>query len=211
MDTGARVAMNTDLLLITQWLSPAYPVGAFSYSHGLETAVADGLEADGLEDWLADQLRFGAGRNDAILLSAAWRCEDVAELGAALLPTAERLLEAERQGAAFARVTRDVWGLELEDAVYPVVVGQAAGLKGIELEPILMVYLQAYVSNLVSAAIRLSVCGQTVGQAVLARLTPVIAEVAALDLGIEHLGSAVFASDIASARHEIQEVRLFQS
>jgi len=203
--------MNTDLLLLTQWMSPAYPIGAFSYSHGLETAVADGLDGAGLKDWLEDQLRYGAGRNDAILLRAAWRGEDVAELGAALAPTAERLLEAERQGAAFARVTRDVWGLDLADAVYPVVVGQAAGQKGIALDAVLLVYLQAYMSNLVSAAIRLGLFGQTTGQAVLAEMTPVIVEIAAQDHGIEALGSSVFASDIASARHEVQEVRLFQS
>lgn len=205
--------MNTDLLLLTQWLSPAYPVGAFSYSHGLETAVAEGLEADGLARWLETLLRHGAGRNDAILLASAWRGEDVAELAAALAPTRERLLEAENQGRAFARVTREVWALDVADAVYPVAVGQAAAAKGLELEPVLLVYLQAFASNLANAAIRLGLCGQTQAQAVVAGLSPVIAELAALaqSATTDDLGSAVFVADAQSARHETQEVRLFQS
>jgi urease accessory protein len=210
----------TALLTLTQWLSPAYPTGAFVWSHGLEAAVAEGDVADGaaLEDWLADVLGEGAGRSDAILLVSAHGAEgaalaDLADLAAALAPSAARRAETVMQGAAFARVTRDVWGHDLPDMPLPVAVGRAAALQGLPLEPVAQVYLQAMVSNLIAAALRLMPLGQTEGQRILARLGPVCARVATAALGqtIDDIGSATMAIDIASMRQEALRVRVFRS
>ena len=125
---------------LAAWFSPGYPVGAYSYSHGLEWAVEAGwvTDRDALAAWIADLLAFGAGRTDAILLAAAWRAEDpgpVAELAEALAPSAERHLETMAQGAAFARTTSAAYGIAVPPVAYPVAVGHAARLLALPLAP----------------------------------------------------------------------------
>lgn len=210
--------MSEALLKLHAWLSPGYPVGAFSYSHGLERAIADGAVTTGgeLEVWVEDCLQRGAGRSDAILLSHAWRAPEddaVDALARALSPSAERLLEAEAQGAAFSQVTGAAWGKAQAPASYPVAVGRAAALHGVGLNETLTVFLQAYAANLISAAVRLVPLGQTEGQTVLANLSLVISDLVgeAATEPLDEIGSCTIAADIASMRHETQEVRLFRS
>ncbi|MGP6086899.1 urease accessory protein UreF [Antarctobacter jejuensis] len=211
--------MDANLLTLTQWLSPAYPVGSFAYSHGLETAVRDGWVTDAatLEAWLADVLTEGSGKADALWIWLAWRGEHPAEeldaLARAWQPARERLREAERQGSAFAQVTAEVWALDLPAVLLPVALGSAARQVGMEPEAVAALYLQAFTGNLVSAAQRLMPLGQTAAQGVLARLSPLCAEVAARTGGmtLEEMSSNTFLSDIAAMKHETLEPRLFQS
>lgn len=208
------------LLTVSQWLSPTYPVGAFAWSHGLEQAVQDGAvhDAASLADWLEVMLSAGAGRTDAILLVAAAQAEgvaleEIAALAAALAPSRERLAETMGQGAAFAAVTGAVRGFDLPDMPYPVAVGRAAALAGLPAVPVATLFLQAVAANLVQAAQRLMPLGQTAAQQVLAGLAPVCVEVAgaAAEAGLDGIGGAAFAIDIASMRHEAMEPRLFRS
>lgn len=206
------------LLTLTQWLSPAYPIGAFAWSHGLERAVARGEVAspDDLQDWLTCVLQNGAGRSDAILLCAAHAADDVsaiAELAAALAPSRERKMETLQQGAAFAAVTRDVWQIDVPDMAYPVAVGFAAKRAGLPLVPTAQVWLQSFASNLVQAAQRLLPLGQTEGQRVLLGLMPVCQRVGetASNAALDDIGSATFAVDTASMQHESQYSRIFRS
>ncbi|MBY8974627.1 urease accessory protein UreF [Rhodobacteraceae bacterium NNCM2] len=210
--------MTEALLKLHAWLSPGYPVGAYTYSHGLERAVEDGVvtSAPALAAWVEDCLTRGAGRSDAILLAHAWRAPEddgIAELALALTPSAERLLEAEAQGAAFAQVTGDAWGEPVAPAPYPVAVGRAAAAHRVPLAETLQVYLQAFAANLVSAAVRLVPLGQTEGQRVLAGLSPIIAALAeeAAAAPLDQIGGCAIGADIASMRHETQNVRLFRS
>jgi urease accessory protein len=209
------MSTNTDLLTLAQWLSPAFPVGAFAYSHGIETAIRDGAVTDviSLELWLSDVLAQGSGRADAVLLAAAHRGEAVNDLARAFAASAERLRESERQGAAFAGTVRAVWGLDLPDLLHPVAVGRASALKGLDAETTAALYLQSFASNLVSAAVRLVPLGQTDGQRVLAALSPLCEAVAAeaMTADPEDLWSNAWGSDIAAMRHETMEPRLFQS
>lgn len=209
---------DAQLLTLTQWLSPSYPVGAFAWSHGLERAVGRGDVADatGLQNWLSDVLTQGAGRSDAILLVAAYGADDVgpvAELAAALAPSAERRMETMQQGAAFAATTRAVWQLDLPDMAYPVAVGRAAQLVGLPVAPVTQVWLQSFAGNLVQAALRLMPSGQTEGARILAALTPTILNVAeaAQTATLDDLGSATFAVDTASMQHADQYSRIFRS
>lgn len=213
--------MTASLLTLAQWLSPAYPVGAFAYSHGLETAIRDGqiIDATDLQGWLEDVLQRGSGRADATLLAATHAADTpqrIAELDAiarAFAASAERIRESEKQGAAFAATTRSVWNLDLPDLMYPVAVGRAAALVDLPVSDTAALYLHSAASNLVSAAVRLVPLGQTEGQKVLAALTPVCQHVAAeaLTADPDALWSNTFASDIAAMRHETLEPRLFQS
>ena len=221
------------LFRLMAWLSPAYPVGAFSYSGGLEWAVEAGDIADAatLRQWLAVMIRDGGGFCDAVFFAHAHRAtaigDDtalaaVAELAAAFAPTKERFLETTAQGRAFFETTRAAWGCAALDRLaaawngplaYPVAVAVATAGHGIAFEPALAAFLQAVAGNLVSAGLRLVPLGQTDGQRVLAALEPVIGACVqqALACPLDEVGSAAFRADIASLRHETQYTRLFRS
>ncbi len=210
--------MASELLILSQWLSPAFPIGAFAFSHGIEAAVADGriTDASGLRDWLTDLLEHGSARSDVVLLAAAYRSEDLAEVqetALAIQPSAERLEETVQLGAAFGRTVRDVWSLDLPDLAYPVAVGRAAALRGLPLEETAGLYAQAFLSNLVSAAIRLVPLGQTEGQGVLASLQERCHDLAeeAPGFTLDDLASTAFLSDVQAMRHETHSPRIFQS
>jgi urease accessory protein len=221
------------LYRLQAWLSPAYPVGAFSFSSGLEWAVEAGdvSDAASLERWLAVILADGGGFCDAVFFVHAHRAiEDaddnvlaaVAELAVAFAPSKERHLETTAQGNAFLVATRAAWpctaldrlvGIAPGPCAYPVAVGAAAAGHGIAPGPALGAYLHALAANLISAGVRLIPLGQTDGQRVLAALEPVIAESAAraLQTPLDEVGSAAFRADLASLRHETQYTRLFRS
>ena len=216
------IPMPTDLALLTlaQWLSPAYPVGAFAYSHGLESAVSEGAVTDArsFSDWLDDVLIHGGGRTDAILLVAAYAAApatlaEIDALACALAPSKERAMETELQGAAFAETTAAITGRDATPRAYPVAVGAAAAIQSLPLEQTLQLYLHAFASNLTAAATRLVPLGQTEAQSVLASKAHALAELSrlALSLTLDDLGSSAFLADIASMRHETQYSRMFRS
>lgn len=225
MATGAPWAMITaipmhdaQLLTLAQWLSPAYPVGAFAWSHGLERTIARGdlRDAQDLADWLSDVLDHGAGRSDAILLCAAYAADDVAvvaDLAAVLAPSRERRMETLQQGAAFAATTRAVWGLDLPDMAYPVAVGRAARLMDLPVQPVAQLWLQSFASNLVQAAQRLMPLGQTQAQQIMAGLAPLCIRIGAgaTRASLDDIGSATFAVDTAAMQHTAQYSRIFRS
>ncbi|MBT9385578.1 urease accessory protein UreF [Pseudooceanicola sp. CBS1P-1] len=212
--------MTDPALTLHRWLSPAYPVGSFAYSHGIEAAVAEGLVQDAATAtaWIRDVLEQGAGHNDAILLAAAFHADpadlpDIADLAAALAPSANRRLETLAQGEAFARTTAAVHGIDLPAMAYPVALGRAARLCGLPLPLTLTLFLQAFAATLTSAAIRLVPLGQTDGQRLLHALEPVCDRIArdAAPGDLDALGSAALLSDIAAMRQETLTTRLFRS
>jgi urease accessory protein len=210
---------NADLLKLSQWLSPGFPVSAYAYSHGLEAEIAAGRVRDGagLELWVAAVLAAGAGRNDAILMLAARQgaasAEALGDLAAALAGSRERLEETQAQGRALAETLA---ALGVGDGVarpYPVVLGLAA--RGLALpDPVVAaLYLQSLAGALVSAAVRFVPLGQAEGQRVLQSLHLVIEDMAgvACAAGLEGIGTAVFGADLAAMEHEGLEVRIFRT
>ena len=214
------------------WLSPAYPVGGYSYSHGLEWTVEAGRVKDAatLGAWIEDVLVHGAGRCDVIFLAEAWRAlaagdtallEQTAELAAALAPSAERQLETLAQGTAFLAATMAAWprpelaalGGDGREVAYPVAVGACAAVHGLPLAETAQAFAQAFAANLVSAGVRLVPLGQSDGLRVLARLELLIPGMVAgaLACTLDDAGGAAIAADIASMRHETQYTRLFRS
>ncbi|MDI6836141.1 MAG: urease accessory protein UreF [Rhizobiaceae bacterium] len=214
------------LLRLMAWLSPAFPVGGFAYSGGLEAAVQAGhvSSAETLKDWLLTLLRNGSLRNDAVLLAEAHRAaadderlREVAELATALAGSAERHVEISRQGGAFLAAA-DAWPGSVPDVLgdgtaYSVAIGAVAASNGVGLAETVAAFLHAAVSQLVSAAIRLGVLGQSRGVALLSALEEVVAEQAgkAASSTLEDLGSATLVADQMSLRHETQHSRLFLS
>ncbi len=227
---GVGGALPAPLLL---WLSPAFPVGGFAFSHGLEWAAERGWikDRETLAAWLTDLVAHGALGNDQILLSAAWRAamqrdsaamREAAALALALQPSAERHLEAVTQGGAFLAQIEAAWpcrampwfrSVHDGEVAYCTAVGVAAAGHGIALEAVLLPYGLAVIGNLVSASVRLGVVGQTDGQRILAGLVAEVERVARRSLGatLDDLGGACWRSDLASLQHETQYTRLFRS
>lgn len=221
------------LYRLMTWLSPAFPVGAFSYSSGIEWAVEAGdiNDAASLQDWLAAMLDHGTGFCDAVLLAHAHRAAGkgdepelsaVAELAAAFVTSAERQLETLSQGRAFAEIAAKAWcgdglGPMLaacgEAIAYPVAVGVVAAAHRVPLAATLHAYLHAVVSNWISAGARLVPLGQTDSQRILAALEPAVGTTAARaqSAALDDLGGATFRADLACLRHETQYTRLFRS
>ena len=229
--TGTTIlATDADLFRLMAWTSPAYPVGGFSYSHGIEMAVEEGrlTKQAGLVEYITSVLRQGAGRVDAVLLAQAHAAPDdatldyIAELAAAWRGSAETALEAMQQGGSFASVTARCWPDARFAAFaarhrgrlsHAVAFGAAAGMAGIPRRPALFAFLQGFSANLVSAGVRLIPLGQTDGQIATAALLPIIAACtdAALETSLEELGTAAPLLDMLSMRHETQYTRLFRS
>ncbi|MDI1286808.1 MAG: urease accessory protein UreF [Reyranella sp.] len=231
--------MTSDpLYRLLAWLSPAYPVGAFSYSHGIETAVEEGFvtDRDSLVAWLESVLERGTGLVDAALFAVAWRAVDgaadgtdwaafdaVAERAAAWRGTAEMALESRQQGGSFLSITRTAWphpALDMAHArtggeiALPVAVALATAAHGIALEPALGGYLHAFTANLISAAVRTVPLGQTDGQRALAALESAVlrtVEAALAAASLDEIGTATPLLDWCSLRHETQYTRLFRS
>jgi urease accessory protein len=233
-EPGAALSADEAAALyrLMTWLSPAFPVGAFSYSSGIEWAVEAGDIVDGatLQDWLASMLE-GPGFCDGVFLAHAHRtaaaCGDVmlrelAELAAAFAPSRERHLETTAQGRAFIEIARAAWNCDGLDRlvvacdgtiVYPVAVGIVSSAHAIPLAPTMHAFLHAVTSNWISAGSRLIPLGQTDSQRALAALEPVVVATGkrALDAALDDLGSVSFRADLASMRHETQYTRLFRS
>jgi urease accessory protein len=239
--TGGRRALAADTETVSQaalyrlmtWLSPAYPVGAFSYSSGIEWAVEAGdiNDAETLRRWLEAMLTKGVGMSDGIFFAQTHRAVtcganaalvEVAELAAAFVPTRERHLETTKLGRAFIEVTRAAWPCtaltKLNEiwggpVTYPVAVGVACAGHAIALAPALHAFLTGVSSNWVSAGVRLIPLGHTDGQRVLKALEPAVTTTAqrVLAARLDDVSSATFRADLASVMHETQYTRLFRS
>ncbi|MGH1415222.1 MAG: urease accessory protein UreF [Pelagimonas sp.] len=213
------MSIDGNLLTLSQWLSPAFPVGAFTYSHGLEAAIEAGWVHDvvSLQNWLETVLDQGSGRSDAIWIRSAMsddaNLSDLDTLARAYLPAAERLREAERQGAAFVKTVNAVWYTSFPDLLLPLAVGAAAQRQRMDGDAVVALYLNAFIGNLVSAAQRLMPLGQTPAQQVVSAMTPLCLRLTVATRGAspDDLWSNAFLSDIAAMKHETLQPRLFQS
>jgi urease accessory protein len=221
--------------LLQIWFSPAFPVGSYAYSQGLESAADAGLVRDErtLRDWLDDLLRLGSIANDLIFVACAWKAaaaaawpelSAVAELAAALQPSAERRFEAVTQGQGFLKAICAAWPCPALTAAldrfakdtpipYAAAAGLAAAAHGSRLEPTVEAFALAFVSSQVSAAIRLGLIGQTAAQRILAALLPAVAQAAlrASVATLDNIGSACFSADLSTLEHETQYTRLFRT
>lgn len=233
ISTTITIMDRAALYRLLTWCSPAFPVGAYSYSHGLEYAVEEGLVKDreSLAGWIGTLLSHGSGMVDGALFCASWRAatvrdlvglEHVTELASAFRSTREIALESTAQGEAFSIMAQTTWNVPLLSeltegrgvrVVYPVAVGVACGAVGIPLDPALQAYLHAFAANLVSAGVRLIPLGQADGQSAMVSLESMVMTSAqkAMETPLDELGTATPMIDWASMRHETQHTRLFRS
>ena len=225
-----------NLLRLLAWLSPSFPTGGYTYSHGIERAVEVGLVRDcaTLTTWIAGILEHGAGRTDSVLFAATHRAVTAGDEAAfvraleradVLRATSETALESSAQGTAFLTTVKAAWPLpelprwtalierERRSPAHAVSIALCAALAGIPLHAALAGFLHAVAANLVSAGVRLVPLGQTDGQRALAALEPVAARLAAWaeDASPDDLGSCAPMVDWTSMTHETQYTRLFRS
>ena len=207
------------LLLMLTWMSPAFPTGAFAYSHGLEWAIDQRVITTGaeLKDWIADLLTRGSGWNDAVLFARCWEDDagELNELALALATSRERHLETTQIGRAF-RIAAGIFAaptLDDEEIAYPIAAGTACATMGIDKGQALLAWLQGSAATLTSVAVRLVPIGQTAGLGVLRDLAPVIARTAerAAVATLDDLGAITLGADIAAMKHETQHSRVFRT
>ena len=209
---------DSKLITVMQWLSPAFPIGGFAYSHGLEWAINKGYVSnrEELQKWISDLLEYGSLKNDAILIKLVLQGSDpkeINELAMALCPASERLSETQLQGGAFCKIMREVWSLEIDDLTLPIALALAAKNESIDQNLVVPAYLHSFCSNLISVAMRLIPIGQTDGQKTLRELSTLISDsvraVAKSDK--DDLGSACFLSDVSAMQHEYLQPRVFKT
>jgi urease accessory protein len=204
-----------DRLRLAQMLSPAFPIGGFAHSQGLEVAIARGQITDepSLRAWIEASLRHSVVRLDGLFVALARRPgADLSALTAlydAYAPSVGRAREAEELGRGFQALT-DPAAAPLP---YPLAVGRATQALCLPEAEVLALWLQALVAQLVSVAVRFMPMGQVMGQRVIADLGVVIAGLASDigRLGPEDLGGFAFGADMASMAQEHLEVRIFRS
>ncbi len=209
------------LLQLLAFMSPAFPVGSFAYSHGLEWAIDDAMvkSGDDVRAWIKALLIHGSGWNDAVLLSASYDASDevrieIDELALALAASRERALETSDLGQSFAKAVATLSASEtMNFQTYPVAVAAACQRTCIDKRAGLLAYLQAFTNNLIAVAVRLIPLGQTKGLEIMRDLMPVIATTVdrALQASLDDLGSSTLLSDISAMRHETQYSRVFRS
>ena len=204
------------LLILQNWFSPAFPVGAFSYSGGLETAIARGAvhDRDSLADWLTVSLLNGTAFTDTVCLRAALAGGEVNELCLALCAGAERYQETTELGAAFANVMRETQDIDLpEGLAYPVAVGLAARALGLAPQATLAAFLQGFCMNQISVAVRAGPIGQMEGQSCLRSLMPVIERAleTVMVTSPDEMGSFALAGDLCALEHETAGQRIYRT
>ena len=226
----------TDALGLTRLLqlaSPTLPVGAYSYSQGLEAAVENGLVTDAAsaESWIRDILRFNVGSFEAPLLwrmSAALANSDGCEfkrwnaLFRAGRETAELRAETLQMGHALRNLIEDLpLGAApereklraIDDLTYPAAFSYAAHHMGVDRHAALVAYLWSWLENQVMAALKAIPLGQTAGQRILVAIGGELPQIVqrAVQLRDDELSNFAPGLAILSSRHETQYSRLFRS
>ncbi|WP_338421470.1 urease accessory protein UreF [Paracoccus salsus] len=205
-------------LQLAQYLSPAFPVGGFAWSQGLEWAMDQGaVTRSSLPAWLSDWLDHGQGWGDAVLLSLALRARAdhaaLDDLARAACMSSQRLTETLEQGAAFAANMAALTGRPHKPVALPIALGRACAALPLPAPEVIAAFLQAQAANLISAAVRFLPLGPVEGQGMLARMQPRIlsrANRAAIACEAD-LASAAWGADIAAMHHETMTSRIFRS
>jgi len=224
--TTASATMTTaaSLARLLQLASPTLPVGAYSYSQGLESAVEAGIvcDAQSAGRWIGDVLEFSVGRMEAPILSrmiATVRDQTKFEHWNALFlasrETAELRAETVQMGYSLNRLLPElgVDPVALEEPAFPAAFAAAVDAWEIDPSDALQAYLWSWLENQVMAALKAVPLGQTDGQKLLLslgeRIAPLAARAAAM--GDDELGNFAPGLALLSSRHETQYSRIFRS
>ncbi len=209
----------SQLLLLLNWMSPAFPIGSFAYSHGLETAIVENevTTQTEVEGWISDLVTQGSGWNDSVLFAQVWNgeSETLNELALSMASSSERYLETTQLGRSFALAVSVFTNVKFPDGdlAYPIAAGMACKSMGVDQHSALLAFLQGFAAAQVSVAVRLVPLGQTAGLYVLKNLMPIISETAsrAATATLDDLGGCTLLADIAAMKHEHLQPRIFRT
>ena len=213
---NSKKDLKESLQILQTWFSPSFPIGSFSYSHGLEAMINDDLikSKEDILDYLKSVLKHGTGKNDIILIKHSYQGEELNELALSLCPTKERKIESIEMGNAFRKVLSDSWNFKIEEnTAYPIAVAKAAKHFGIPLNLTLVSYLQSFVSNLINVCIKHIPIGQKIGQDCVIQTYELIRELEkeSENFTLEDIGGICFNSDIYSIKHENLKTRIYKT
>lgn len=220
---------DSQFLYMLQLASPALPVGAYSYSEGLEMLVENQTisHAEHLKDWLAAELRYGAIRLDAAVMVRAYQSAILGDVDSLCrwnlwLSAARETQELRAASWQMGRSLGQLVGklkphlLPLVNAVghpinYAIAFGIAVGETNIQAA--LLGYLHGWASNLITTGVKLIPLGQTTGQELLLELQPLLSVAMGEILALEddELSCCSWGLSLASMQHETQYTRLFRS
>lgn len=206
---------SVDRLTVMQYLSPAFPVGTYAYSQGLEQAITDGHVTDpaSLNLWITAILTHGSARMDALLLAHGRHDDDLSDLSYAFATSAERHTEMREQGAAFGQIIATMTGQTPPALPYALALAHATRSLDLPTAEILALYLQSLAAQLISVAVRFVPLKAAEGQKLLSTLAPLITDLARLYATepLTALSSATLGADLAQMRHETLDVRIYRS
>ncbi len=222
---------DSHFLSILQLASPAMPVGAYSYSEGLETMVENGAIAnqENLKQWLQAQLRYGAIRIEAAVMLRAIQSVNTGDLQALTrwnlwLSAARETEELRAASWQMGRSLMQLFGklipqiLPIVNSVgnpcnYAIAFGIVCAHWQVNIKAAILGYLHSWASNLITAGVKLIPLGQTAGQELLLDLQPLlnIAAMEILTLEDDNLDCCSWGLSLASMQHQTQYTRLFRS
>ena len=204
------------LQILQTWFSPLFPIGGYSFSHGLESMINENLikSKNDILDYLDCLIKYGSFKNDSILIKYSYSGEELNDLALSLCASKERRIETIEMGNSFRKVLKDSWGYNIkENTAYPIIVGKAAKHFKLPLDLTLISYLQAVASNLINVCIKHIPIGQKIGQDCTIKVFKLIRDMQHQNekYSLNDLGGICFNSDIHSIRHESIKTRIYKT
>ena len=208
--------LQSSLQILQTWFSPSFPIGSYSYSHGLEAMIEDNLilNKEDIQDYINCLLFYGTCKNDIILIKYSYFGEELNDFALSLCASKERKIETLEMGNAFRKVLKDSWNYKLpKNTAYPICVGKASNYFKIPLKFTLNFYLQSFISNIVNVCVKHIPIGQKIGQDCIVSSLKLINNFVnkSNDFTLDDLGGICFNSDLYSIKHERLSTRIYKT
>jgi len=208
--------LEQSLQILQTWFSPSFPIGSYSFSHGLEALIDDKLIANKQDilDYLNCILFYGTCKNDIILIKYAYQGNDLNDFAFSLCPSKERKIESLEMGNAFRKILKDSWDYELPiNTAYPICIGKAANHFQIPLNLTMISFLQSFISNLVNVCVKHIPIGQKIGQDCIVNSLKSVKKIVKKSdkYSLDDIGGICFNSDIYSIKHERLLTRVYKT
>jgi len=208
--------LEQSLQILQTWFSPSFPIGSYSFSHGLEALIDDKLIANKQDilDYLNCILFYGTCKNDIILIKYAYLGNDLNDFAFSLCPSKERKIESLEMGNAFRKILKDSWDYELPiNTAYPICIGKAANHFQIPLNLTMISFLQSFISNLVNVCVKHIPIGQKIGQDCIVNSLKLVKKIVKKSdkYSLDDIGGICFNSDIYSIKHERLLTRVYKT
>ena len=202
--------------ILHTWFSPSFPIGSYSFSHGLESMIENKLIKDKQEinDYIKSILYHGTCKNEIILIKFAYKGLELNDFALSLCSSKERKIETLAMGNNFRKILKDSWQYELpENTAYPVAIGIAANFFKLPLKLTVISFLQSFISNLINICVKHIPIGQKIGQDCLINSFALIREVVKKNESctLDDIGGICFNSDIHSIKHENLKTRIYKT